>query len=241
VSRPPPAREWPELGPDVAGRRAVSSRTKRPRSRDRYRRGPARERHRRPRWPPVTRARPTFPGARRRATPWRSFASTGRRFASASRCTPDPCPRSCATRSKPSRPAVTSSRASWSSNAGAVATRCASLLRARAGGSARRAWGAAWARRRHCSSTIDCQPSRGASGCCPSRVGWPFAWATTPKLLALVCQRFAKRVMQALRHQTKREHRLHRVQGLPRAARGARRDVAARTRGAAHGARRHPG
>jgi hypothetical protein len=34
------------------------------------------------------------------------------------------------------------------------------------------------------------------------------------KLLALVCQRFAKRVMQALRHQTKREHGLHRVQGL---------------------------
>jgi hypothetical protein len=34
------------------------------------------------------------------------------------------------------------------------------------------------------------------------------------KLLALVCQRFAKRVMQMLRHQTKGEHRLHRVQGL---------------------------
>jgi hypothetical protein len=34
------------------------------------------------------------------------------------------------------------------------------------------------------------------------------------ELLALVCQRFAKRMMQTLRHQTKREHGLHRVQGL---------------------------
>jgi hypothetical protein len=34
------------------------------------------------------------------------------------------------------------------------------------------------------------------------------------KLLARVCQRFGKRVMQALRHRTKREHGLHRVQGL---------------------------